>query len=245
MNFSHIDYNDLPENEHDMARHIQGQLSDLESYIQKFKAAIDLFDYCDLKLNEYDVEHRKRKAENHTAGREWRKATRHLWENYLNWKHLATRDGAMTIFHFAKTLIAAKAIFGKAPTLKSKINLDASKKSGRLFNTYFPDFETIRHTIAHTAELKESLEKRDNSAINSGFQQGGLTIAEGTNTLVSGVIGGRTFSSSIDGKMVSYDLSNETLAKLKEVQDQFLIAFENLDGRTLFLERMGLHPYNK
>ena len=118
----------LPEAERETARNISSALMSLMSYIESFRDALALFDFCDT-LD-------KRAAGNNA------------------WKFLAARDGAMTIFHIGRAMAAVhEALDARScPALLAMIDIPALRLARRRLEGLFPDFEELRHSVAHAGD---------------------------------------------------------------------------------------------
>jgi hypothetical protein len=74
------------------------------------------------------------------------------------WHFIAARDGAMTIFHFAKVLENMMASIGQCPTILALVDRDKFKKVRKNLRELFPRFEAVRHSVAHAGELMKDPE---------------------------------------------------------------------------------------
>jgi hypothetical protein len=136
---------------------------------------------------------------------------------YMQWATIAGRDGAMTIYHFAKTLEAIrKFAFLDCPTFKARVDHQHLRIAQKLFAQWFPDFLHVRHAVAHSAELMKNLKSKQRHA--SG---GTWTIRD--------MYSGTKFINTFDGRECTYDMSVKTLSHLKKVQDACYIPFLTFD----------------
>lgn len=182
-------------------------LGDLNSYVRDFGAALDLFDMCIARAMALEKgglpEHSLRKEKDKTR----------------RWKFMAARDGAMTVFHFGKTLQAINdQVFPCGPIL-SLINENALRQAAKQFGKDHPRFEAVRHSIAHLAEFKA------NAAIMQEHAEGHIFLQER--------LDGRKFQFTFEGKIVEYELDYATIQKLEEVKLLAFSAFEAIDSNKM------------
>jgi hypothetical protein len=85
------------------------------------------------------------------------------------------------------------------PAFRPFIRHDVIRLSVKLFRAWFPNYLEMRHSIAHSAE-SASLEERIRNAV------GGISLREN--------LMGRKFTSSVEGRLLSTEISQTTLARL-------------------------------
>ncbi len=181
-------------------------LSSLNNYLKDFQAALALFDFCESQCQ---------------ALQERREPIPRNW--LMPWQFIAGRDGAMTIFHFGKTIESIKesGFFG-CPTLKAKIDHAQLRIGAKLFRQWFRDFERVRHSVAHAAELQKNQESRKRNSMRGASMQ---------NVLV-----GRNFQNTHGGRILSYEIGQTTMTRLKRTQDQFFAPFKEFDQFSEFYQ---------
>jgi hypothetical protein len=69
------------------------------------------------------------------------------------WVFVAGRDGAMSIYHFAKSMEGMMAFLGQCPTVLDKVDRTKLRSARKMLRELFPDFEAVRHAVAHAGEL--------------------------------------------------------------------------------------------
>ena len=193
----------LPEAEREHAAVIGSSLDDLDGYLNNFAAALSLFDSCDNASGE---------AGPHRG-------------TYISWMMIAARDGAMTIYHFGKTIDGIRQSLGLCPTLRGLVSRPSLKTAGKLFARHFPSFEKLRHGVAHAGEQSSTLRARRKHALRGDYAGSGFKIRESSGTLLGNNLQDRLFTTSHEGTVLTYEISQATLAKLIEVKDAFRAAF--------------------
>ena len=172
-----LDLSKLPGNEHWSAFYIQHALCQMNFVCDAIEAGITLFDRSDEALAKTDKE----------------KETRYL----THCKMIALRDGAISIYNFYKFMQSIDDNINTNPQLRSTIKIDEKRMAKKLFESYFPFCEELRHGVAHMGEFY--------STSDDLASHGGGSI----NNMID-----RTYSTSVNGKKVSYILSQQTHANL-------------------------------
>lgn len=223
----------LPWAEREAASHIEFQLKLSANYLRDFEAALNLFDYAARRVRDLEKRRDALKARMDAAflmdkvslakrqriNRERQRTGRELMR-FGSWQVIAARDGAMTIYHFFMNLNGInEQLRLECPELLSVIPQHRFKTISRLRKKYFKEFEKLRHAIGHRGELQSSLKEFIRNSLD-GF------------LFLPSLLEGRTFSMTIEGRAVSYDISDETLSRLREIQADLFAAF-NEAGRIL------------
>jgi hypothetical protein len=122
-----------PAAERDANDHLELLLSKLDTYAQDFQAAIALFELAERELATLraQLERTRTPQLNYTALMRMR------------WQFIAARDGAMTIFHFGKTMEAIRSsALRECPTVRSLVQKQPLRNADNLFRKqWFRNFE--------------------------------------------------------------------------------------------------------
>lgn len=202
--------NALPQSERPAANEIQQSLHALSGYTDDFGATLRLFDES---LHAYALA-TVTKTTNDGQAR----------------MHIAARDGAMTIFNFARTVegIHGKNAFTNCPTLSTYVDREQLRSARKLLNQSFPDFVPIRHSVAHAAELREETEKHHAEAVVGDIfpTLRGTPLANiRTKMMLRGALQDRNFICTFEGKVRTYEVSANTFSALKKIKEQVFAAF--------------------
>jgi len=131
----------------------------------------------------------------------------------------------LTIYHFGQALQYIRDGLGACPTARSQIETNLLKLAQKKFNAYFSEFEDLRHAIAHVSELWKNVQNFAKNAI-TGHISGSIQItAMNASVVIRNNLVRRKFSTTIDKRLVSYEISAETLNKLISVKNEFYSAF--------------------
>lgn len=195
---------ELQEPEKSSAFYLQCSLNDIQYFTEKFHAALQLFDYSKDHIRKIPPQERRDNPE---------------YKMFRNWLFLACRDGAMTIYHFAKTLTGIRGRLNEVPTFASKLKHHELKIAEKLFKSKFPDFENMRHALAHIAELIETKEAFEANAF-SGSSRGvtSVDMKDVKNIMITEDLMDRTFTMTIEGRLVRYEISQRTHDKLRRIE---------------------------
>lgn len=204
-------------------RTIAGQLWDIESDLGSLhRFTVDFFHAVSLFDTAEDAIRRKRQ---YPADRV---EARDFESVLIGWKWIAARDAAMTIFHVAKTLEATRAKSGRCVFLRNTVDFPAFKRARKLFEAQFPNFDTIRHGVAHSAEITSTPKRRAENSYDGDYDSPLARIRDSTGTLLKG-LHARTFTNTYDGKIVSFDVSWENWKRLDDLVVAVFRAFDNSD----------------
>jgi len=199
---------EFSKSDYDVVDHLSLIVSQPTSYAEDFQDALSLFDYC----------HEQRSVfislgEEDELAKAWQ---REFFSRLSSWQLVAARDGAMSIFQFGESMKFIKAGVHMAPSLSVMIDSEAWKSANRRFKKDFPRFEAMRHAVAHSAEMIKTRAHLKKNSAGQMFIQSSLS--------------GRQFQATYDGKLLSYEMSQETLNKLTLVLSEFYRAFRRADG---------------
>jgi hypothetical protein len=201
--------NTLPQGERSAGNEIQQSLRDLSSYASDFGAALRLF-------NESSNEDALAIITNTTNDGRAR-------------MQIAARDGAMTIWNFAKSLDGITGrVFAKCPMLSQHVDHRQLRSVRKLLRQTFPDFVSIRHSVAHAAELREDAEKHKIEETVGEIFPTLHPHALGTvrtKVLIRNSLQGRSFRNTFDGRLCTYEVSTDTLASLNRIKEAAYAAF--------------------
>ena len=195
----------VPEAERGAAWHIEMLLSNMDSYVENFHAAISLFVIA-------KTPEALERTDRYTVAA---------------WRRLAARDGAMTIYHFAKCFEAIKAACHAHPTITGLVDRELVRAATRLFNEKFSSCEEMRDSVAHVADKARPPESLDSHSLKGEHRiPGGLKTGPESSTFISGCFNGDTFMMTHEGYLLFYDVTEETLRSLEAVRDQMFQAFQ-------------------
>lgn len=205
-----IDRSNIPAREIPSFLHIQAQLAELGLYERHLLLAVYLYEYSSQAASEITD----------FARLEWS-----LWTTG-GWQSMAARDGAMTIYHFGCAIDGIKKSLPMCPTLNAKIDRRKLKDASNIFSSSFPGYLALRHVVAHVADFSQTLEKKVSHAVKGRFKKG-LFRSDDPNgvTWFGGNMNGSTYAVTYEGEAFTYDLSRETVAKLRSVKNRIYSAF--------------------
>ena len=171
----------VPEAERSAAWHIELLFSNMDSYVEKFRAAISLFVFA--KTPEALV-----LTDRHTVA---------------GWSRLAASDGAMTIYHFAKCFEAIKAACHGHPTIIGLVDWELVRAATRLFNEKVSSYEEMRDSVAHVADNVRTPESLDSHSLKGEHRiPGGLKWGPERYTFICEYFHGDTFMRTHDGYLL-------------------------------------------
>ena len=218
----------LPEEERLAGFAISHGLASLRCYVDALIADLSLFDTCVQQISARDGKVPP-------------------WNSRL-WMHTAARDGIMMIYHFGKAMEGIRKSFRSCPTLRAVVNHHTLRESSKLFTSTFPRLEKFRHAVAHVAELAEGSEALLTNAFRMPLHQAINTEEGNINNIMlgGGLLCGRDFLVTIEGKLISCKISMNAAWKLIEIlklfysgfsEDEYLIShLQDLQQATFYFQ---------
>ncbi|MEJ6783552.1 hypothetical protein [Aminobacter sp. Piv2-1] len=139
----------------------------------------------------------------------------------------------MTIYHIGKTFELTHAALKRTPTLAAAILKENLSAAAKEYRTSFPTFEKIRHAVSHSSELFRDSENIAKNAFSGDYDDGHIRIENSSNVVVSNSLMGRKYTNTIDGKIISYEISEATKAIVYQCVNTFLSGFKPAYGDPL------------
>jgi hypothetical protein len=134
------------------------------------------------------------------------------------WQKMAARDGALTIYHFGKTIDAIWQSLPSCPALMTLVNESALRQASKEFRTNFPRYEAIRHVIGHTAEFSATPAQKEAHSIKGPWESPHVKIFGGARTQFSGNLYDRTYYVTFEGEVHGYEISMTTGDRLRDTK---------------------------
>lgn len=200
-----LDVKSLPQTERKAGHNLQGLLFHLAFYHHDFCAAVELFDHARLESGRAALMGKDSWAE--------------------DWRTIAARDGAMTIFNFGEALDAIS--FQELPTLRRQTDHDRLRQARKLMKTHFPNRVYIRHSVGHSAQMTRSVPEMEKHSVRGPYEIFTGAPLGDNRTLVNirNSLRDRTFINTYEGKIFSYEISTETIKDLNEIRFMTYSAF--------------------
>jgi hypothetical protein len=204
----------LPEQERDPAWLLQNLVGRLAAYVRAFQTAIGLFDHADAlaKTNMSD-------------------------DRYCHWRHIAARDGAMTIYHFGCVLLNGSSM-AACPSLQKLIVPSPMRTARQRFKSKFPNANDIRNVVAHDAEVFDSPKKIGQHALGDNRVGQRVSKTKSPRLAIQNSLLDRSLQTTYEGRIISYDLSVETSHLLSDITAQFYSGFEPIERFPLELRQL-------
>ena len=193
----------VPGEEREEYNHVLATLSELSRYTLRFWHALQLFDMASTEIQP--------EIKNRTPFSDRAKT-------FSGWRFMASRDAAMAVFHFSKALDAFKQGVSGCATLAKVIDHQKFRDARRKFRADFPNFADVRHAVAHVAELRSTPKSREKHTAKGPSTVGsGIIVGAGARVHISEGLTDRTFTNTYEGKLVTLDITVESLMKLDNV----------------------------
>lgn len=210
----------LPADEEGPARAFVDNLRDLEGCSRDFTHALAL----------YDVATAEREALR-AACRDRRQQGEMVWppENsaWTGFPTIVIRFGGVTIRNFGQALSAARGVIGRIPSWIDRIDRAALKDVEGRFREAFPNIDKVRHSISHPEFYADPTKKM---GVDGDFDVGNIIqVRQSADVTIRGIYADRTFASTFDGLVVSYELNADNALLLVELATASFAAVAELD----------------
>lgn len=209
-----IDTRGFSDDEQRGASIIRNCLVGMASYVQHLEDAVALYDSCRATETKLQREHQAEGALEGVPSPQYWARHRKIMQ-VSRWHILAARDGAMSVYHFAKSMDGATN-FRSCRPLISLVDREGLRDARKYFSASFPSLVGIRHAVSHAAEMTDSVESFAEHALKEGYEGYGHKFESG-GSLVMNSLYNRTFLTMFEGRVLTYDLTQETLAKLIDI----------------------------
>ena len=77
-----------------------------------------------------------------------------------SWSRLAARNGALELRNYRKTLETIQSTSGKIDDIRNTIDLKILRNARKRFDKYFPDVDTLRHSVAHPEAYNDPIQSK-------------------------------------------------------------------------------------
>jgi hypothetical protein len=192
-----LDISAVPLSEREFARKCETNLRSMSLYVMQFDSALRLFLYM---FSYYSIPQTSLFVRSNDPG---------------NWKLIAARDGAMCIYHFAKSFDGVCYWTSQSAFLSSRINRAERKQASEILRERFPQFETMRNAIAHAGDIFGNAQS-EKHIIKGPLSTPDITVEEGGKLFVQDSFSGdRTFMTTFRGELQQYDIDHASLEALR------------------------------
>jgi hypothetical protein len=206
----------FPSEEQTHVRHVDSSLFNLRHHADTFAAAVNLRIFCVQNLTALPA------------------------PLPIQWMAIAGRDGAMTLYHFDETMDGIVSSLDLVPTLMANIDHKNLRIYRKLFNSFFPGFENIRHAVAHRAELTRDRRSFERNAFTGKLSGRVIQAADGvSNLMMTDCFDGDKFTTTHEGQLLTYELNAKSHEKIVRVCERFIGAFTSLRDPSLMTQFPG------
>lgn len=234
-----IRWESVPQNEVKAAVKYLSDVQMLSNWVQGFQSCLSLFDFSQSQI----ASHKEQAFREITTNLNGIFVFNQIQHLMGPWVQIAARDGAMQIYHLGRAMDYISSYHYQCPIFKSNVDHDYTKKARKLFREKFPEPNPLRNSVSHLGEFSMQPEAHGTN-IPGEVTPDGQPIP----VMFVGLLFGRHWTSSVDKKMHSYELSQTTLDDLGMIHQTFLLAFEPLLNRFQAMgppEALALRASNK
>lgn len=206
-----VDISRIPQSEREATWINISSVNNLIGYVEDFGSALSLYEFC------------KTLSSINTVNADYRK-----------WRLIAGRDGVMSMYHF--WMILSGTNFRDCPTLSNFVDFCKLRDARKKFKQAFPDIEKVRHAVAHRAEIRQTLKKTTKNSFSGSISMPGININNVKNFSISDTFIENKLHWTINGEIIKYEFSINTLNKLTEITCDYYVGFQDVIKK--------LSPYN-
>lgn len=213
-----FDFADIPHDEREATNDVQKGLHRLGMLVGEMRSAYEL------------AEHTKSLMENPPAefdGVEGISRRGGLWRKYGAWENMANKIGSLTIYDFYKVMRTTDTAYRQSPWLTGIVNQDLLKESNIMFDKGFPNWATLRNAAGHSGEHVVTAQDFKRDAAHDGVNFQGIVLNGAI--AISGSLFNGHYTFTVEGKVVSYCLNQNTVEMLNAITRKRWSAFEKAD----------------
>lgn len=204
----------LPVEDHAAIDAVNKSLPILSHQVDNFIAALNLFIFSKQEVERLSAERRARFD-----------MSRDPEQTVRAWSFIAFREGAMCIFHIKMTMNGITNSLHESPSLKALVNSSVLRDTKKKFIRDFPNWESVRHAVAHAGEMTANSRKIKDNQTKKTFDQPLIKI--GTGILVSNIsIGDQYYTGKSGGEIGGYALNETSLGCLQSAVAAFYAEFQ-------------------
>lgn len=153
---------------------------------------------------------------------------------YHDWRQFSMRIGALIIYDYQQLVQSIEAIISKIPTWNAVVDRDLAKQASSLFDQTFRDVAKVRKGAAHAARItnypanqKQNSVSGTNDNLDSRFIN---TSTETLNVSISGSVFDGNYTHTIDGKVVSYRLDENSATALEQITALRMLSLKPIEA---------------
>lgn len=204
----------FPRNERDFVSMVNQNLEQLSSVLNNFRSAVRLYQFSasiNVVPNNYNYHPKPRIYPD---------------KEISDWRFIAARDGAMTLYHFSEVMQFLRNVRARSVSLYENLDHDIYKQANQKMESLVPNLEKIRHSVAHVTDKTRSVELHDKHALRESHKGLGIAVEGSVKITITDSFHGNNFSHNWEGQILSYEVSHKTFLKLAEIKLLMWSAFD-------------------
>jgi hypothetical protein len=210
----------------------------IQKYHRTFRAALRLFDQSSAQADEFN---RQRRGQSQTGVMPWYVTQdAEAISDIKEWRFVAARDGAITLFNLRDALDAITAALHQCPTIKGYTKSDEFRKLKSIYDTqYFPKIKLARHAIAHSGEASGVTNRH---SVKSPIPDVGVEGSSDSKFFLGEGLFGREFRATFSGHVVGYELSTTSLDHIARTINGIYSQFHEAERETRAQSEQAFRP---
>lgn len=188
-------------------------LHTLDGLLGEMAAALDIFDTAENNIQ----------AGNDPGDLDFQDAVRRrarLNWRFQPWMQIAARNFAMTIYEHYRVSQILQGLAAESPWMTKRIHRVKLKEGNKLFDQYFPNYAARRQAVAHFGEHRADPKNHKKHSLASPSSAGSISMSE--------CLSGRAYIYTLNGELVTLEISQVTISKMAAVTNLKFDAFRHL-----------------
>jgi hypothetical protein len=146
-----------------------------------------------------------------------------------SWMLFGTREAAIIIDDFYRSLTAARSLLQKCKDLWVKIERDKLEEARRQFEQLYPEHLDLRNAACHQVDYSAKPHNFEKNSVSGAFNTGGIVVEENQSVMMSANISGNTVTYSGGGILLKLDMTPTVVENLERVRLIVLSCFDSLN----------------
>jgi hypothetical protein len=201
----HLPVWDLPSGEQGAGRALQTNLSAMTRYATEFTNTVGLFAQVAQSM------------EQHSGA-----------TVFMDWMMIVGRAGVVSLYNYRMAMDGAMNVRRQLPTWRPHIDHKEMEHARERFRKDFPHTKELRQSIMHTAELFDSDEKYQKNRFRHPVSIPSLMNVPAGTAITHAAMMDSTYFGPFEGNIYSYELSRESVLKIKGSTEWFFNGFAKL-----------------
>ena len=151
------------------------------------------------------------------------------------WIFIGARVGALCLYDFFQDTQAINNNLRFCPTIVPMVDMTAKREAQKLMQSRFPGFADVRTAAAHPGEVNSTPQKMEANTVAAAVVGRGFS-GDGTVNISGSILNG-DYTNTLEGRVVSYSLSNASVSDLQTILGLWAQTFQPVEDGTRALSQ--------